>query len=66
MTITPGVIERARSIIMIAAGAAKAPMVSRALGGFTDPKVIPAQLARRALWIVDQAAAGDLGTSKRD
>ena len=60
MTITPAVIERARSIIMIAAGAEKAPMVSRALGGFEDPKVVPAQLARRALWIVDQAAAGTL------
>ena len=60
MTITPVVIERARSIVMIAAGAEKAPMVSRALGGFEDPKVVPAQLARRAIWIVDQEAAGAL------
>jgi 6-phosphogluconolactonase len=59
MTITPAVIERARSIIMIAAGAEKAPMVARALGGFVDPKVVPASLARRAQWFVDPAAAGD-------
>jgi 6-phosphogluconolactonase len=60
MTITPVVIERARSIIMIVAGAEKAAMVTRALGGFEDPKVVPAQLARRALWVVDEAAAGTL------
>jgi 6-phosphogluconolactonase len=57
MTITPVVIERARSIIMLAAGAEKAPMVARALGEFGDPKLVPAQLARRGIWIVDQAAA---------
>ncbi|HVE43229.1 MAG TPA: 6-phosphogluconolactonase [Planctomycetota bacterium] len=60
MTITPAVIERARAIIMIVTGAEKSPMVARALGGFEDPKVVPAQLARRALWIVDEAAAGTL------
>ncbi len=61
MTITPTVIERARTIVMIAAGAEKAPMLSKALGGLPDVKAVPAQLARRATWIVDQAAAGDLG-----
>ena len=60
MTITPAVIERARAIVMLAAGAEKAPMVARALGGFEDPKVVPAQLARRAVWIVDEQAAGTL------
>lgn len=60
MTITPSVIERARSIIMIAAGADKAPMVARVLGASGDPKVVPAMLARRAIWIVDQAAAADV------
>lgn len=57
MTITPAVIERARTIVMIVAGAEKAPMVARALGGLPDPKTIPAQLARRAIWIVDAPAA---------
>jgi 6-phosphogluconolactonase len=60
MTITPAVIERSRTIIMLAAGVEKSHMVSRALGGPADPKTVPAQLARRAIWIVDQAAAGGM------
>lgn len=60
MTITPVVIRRARSIVMIAAGAEKAPAVARALTGVEDPKTTPGQLARRATWVLDQAAAGTL------
>ena len=58
MTITPPVIEAARQIVMIVSGVEKAYMVSRALGGLVDPKIVPALLARRATWIVDHAAAG--------
>jgi 6-phosphogluconolactonase len=57
MTITPAVIERARTIVMIAAGAEKAPMVARALSGPPDAKAVPAQLARRAIWFLDAPAA---------
>ncbi len=60
MTITPVMIEKARSIIVFAAGVEKAVMVSRAIGGRADPKTIPAQLARRGTWVVDHAAAGNL------
>lgn len=60
MTITPVVIERTRAIVMIAAGVEKSHMVARVLSGLADPKTIPAQLARRAIWIVDQAAAGGM------
>ena len=60
MTITPRVIERSRAIVMIVAGADKAGMVARALNGPLDPKTLPAQLARRATWILDTAAAGAL------
>jgi len=60
MTITPVVIRKARAIIMIAAGAEKAAAVARALNGVEDPKTTPGQLARRGIWIVDQAAAGPL------
>jgi 6-phosphogluconolactonase len=63
MTITPPVIERARAIVVIASGAEKAPALARALGGEADPKSVPAQLLRRATWVVDQAAAGSLATS---
>jgi len=62
MTITRTVIERARTIVMIAAGAEKAPVVARALSGPPDVKSTPAQLARRGTWVLDQAAAGDLLT----
>ncbi|HLY11431.1 MAG TPA: 6-phosphogluconolactonase [Planctomycetota bacterium] len=60
MTITPPVLERARAIVVIASGAEKAAMVARALSGAPDPKSVPAQLARRGTWVLDQAAAGDL------
>jgi 6-phosphogluconolactonase len=58
MTITPPVIEHARSIVVIASGAEKARMLALALNGEFDPKSVPAQLLRRATWVVDQAAAG--------
>jgi len=57
MTITPPVIERARQTLVLAAGIGKAAMVGKALGGPIDTKAIPAQFARKATWIVDQAAA---------
>jgi 6-phosphogluconolactonase len=60
MTITPAVIGRSRSIVMLVAGAEKAGMVARALSGIVDPKAVPAQLARRAVWVLDQAAAANL------
>jgi 6-phosphogluconolactonase len=60
MTITPAVIGRSRSIVMLVAGEEKAPMVARALSGVVDPRAVPAQLARRAVWVLDQAAASHL------
>jgi 6-phosphogluconolactonase len=60
LTITPPVIENARTIVMLATGVEKAPMVARALGGALDVKTGPAQLARQATWIVDQAAGGQM------
>lgn len=60
LTITPPVIENARTIVMLAAGIEKASMVARALGGSLDVKAVPAQLARQATWIVDHAAAGQI------
>ena len=57
LTVTPPVIERARSLLVVVSGITKAPMVSKALGGLYLPKEIPAQLARRGTWIVDHAAA---------
>ena len=45
---------------MIVAGADKASMAAKALTGIVDPKAVPAQLARRAHWILDAAAASAL------
>jgi 6-phosphogluconolactonase len=60
ITITPPVIEAARSIVVLATGEAKAVAVARALEGELDPARTPAQLARRGTWILDRAAASKL------
>ena len=60
MTITPPVLENARSIVMLASGVEKAAMLARALGGALDVKAVPAQLARQGTWIVDPGAAGQM------
>jgi 6-phosphogluconolactonase len=64
LTITPPVIEAARKVAVIAAGADKATMVARALEGPLVPKAVPAQLARRGVWFLDRAAAARL-TARR-
>jgi 6-phosphogluconolactonase len=60
MTITPPVIEAARKVVVLASGEDKAAMVARALEGPLAPKAVPAQLARRGIWFLDQAAAARL------
>jgi 6-phosphogluconolactonase len=60
LTITPPVIEAARTVAVIATGEDKAPMVVRALEGPWAPAEVPAQLARRARWFLDRAAASRL------
>jgi 6-phosphogluconolactonase len=57
MTITPPVIERARTVVVLVSGVEKAQMVWRALDRHDDPREVPAQLARRGTWIVDHGAA---------
>jgi 6-phosphogluconolactonase len=60
LTITPPVIEAARKVVVLASGEDKAAMVARALEGPVAPKTVPAQLARRGVWFLDQLAAGRL------
>lgn len=64
VTITPPVIGRARRVAMIATGEDKAAMVARAVEGPDDPTALPAQLARRGTWFLDEAAAAGL-TARR-
>ena len=60
LTITPPVIEAARSVAVIATGKDKAVMVARAVEGPWVSREVPAQLARRGRWFLDQAAAARL------
>jgi 6-phosphogluconolactonase len=60
LTVTPPVLRRARRILVLASGDAKAPAVARALAGPWDPARCPSQLARRGTWILDPAAAAGL------
>lgn len=64
VTLNPRVLETARTILVVADGDAKAPVLLEALHGDRDPARLPVQLARRsnAVWILDDAAAGDLGS----
>jgi 6-phosphogluconolactonase len=57
MTITPEVIEGARDVLVLVAGAGKAAMLARALEGPLDVRSVPVQLVRDRTWIVDAAAA---------
>ena len=59
VTLHPRVLEVARSVILVAHGAAKADVLADVLGDERDERRWPAQLARRAgaTWFLDEAAA---------
>lgn len=63
VTLNPRVLDVARRIIVVAHGAAKAPILAEVLGPERDERRWPAQLARRAgaTWILDEAAASAIG-----
>ncbi len=65
ITLTPASIESAHLIVMIASGAGKAAAVQRALEGAWNPRETPAQIARRGMWVLDDAAASRLATKSR-
>ena len=58
VTLHPRILEVARSVIVVAHGAAKADVLADVLGAERDERRWPAQLARRAgaTWILDEAA----------
>jgi len=60
LTVTPSVIETARAVIVIAAGAGKADALYEATTHEPDPARWPIQLARAGLFIIDRAAAARL------
>lgn len=60
MTITPLVLASARQIVVMVTGEEKASILARILDGPDRPTEFPAQLARRATWVLDAPAAGQL------
>lgn len=64
ITLTPPVINAARTVVFIAAGAAKAAVVKEILEGLFRPDALPAQIVRPAggtlLWMLDREAAAQL------
>jgi 6-phosphogluconolactonase len=64
ITVTPGVLEAAGTLLVLAAGEGKAAPVAWALTGPEDPLACPAVLARRGVWLLDHAAAAGLGDSR--
>jgi 6-phosphogluconolactonase len=64
VTLSPGILQAARAILLVATGEPKAAVLRGALRGDEDPSRLPARLARRgnAVWILDNAAAGEVRT----
>lgn len=62
VTMHPGVVGVARSVLVVATGAGKAEILGQVLGEAIDAPRWPAQVARheRATWILDEAAAARL------
>jgi 6-phosphogluconolactonase len=64
ITITVPVINAAAEVVILVAGADKAPMLRRVLRAPADPEELPVQLvapsAGRLRWLVDAAAAAEL------
>jgi 6-phosphogluconolactonase len=60
MTVTPPVIESARTLVVLASGEDKAAIIARARESAFDPHALPIQLALRGTWILDRAAASGL------
>ena len=62
LSLNPGIVAAAGSVVVVVHGAGKAPILASVLGSERDERRWPAQLARRenATWFVDRAAAAGL------
>jgi 6-phosphogluconolactonase len=65
VTLTATVINTAVEVVFVVSGDAKAAIVREVLEGPNRPQELPAQLitpaSGRLLWLLDTAAAGELG-----
>lgn len=65
LTLTPPAIAAARQVLVLVSGEEKSQAVARALADPAPPRngapPLPADLARRGTWLLDQAAAAKLG-----
>ena len=64
ITLTPVVLNLARAVVFLVAGAGKASMLRQVLEGPYTPAELPAQIVRpspgEVIWLVDAAAAAKL------
>jgi len=60
ITLTPPAIEKAGTVMVLASGCRKAPMVARAIRGSFDPINVPVQLALAGVWLLDRDAASEI------
>jgi len=69
LTLTLPVINSARRVMVLVSGAEKAGMVAEVFEGFRLPKAVPAQaiapVKGQLLWLMDEAAAAELGPAVR-
>jgi 6-phosphogluconolactonase len=68
VTLTPGILNRARNVTFVVSGANKAETLQQVLEGPFNPDLLPAQAIRpvpgRLTWLVDQTAAGRLRSAE--
>jgi 6-phosphogluconolactonase len=68
VTLTAGVLNRARAVVFLVSGSAKAGVLRQVLEGPRRPERLPAQLIRprftQPLWLVDAEAASQLSDAK--
>ena len=66
VTLNPAMLAVARSVLVVAQGAGKAEVIGDVFGSDSDPRRLPAQLARNAnaAWILDETAAAKLDVSR--
>jgi len=68
VTLTAGVLNRARAVVFLVSGSAKAGVLRQVLEGPRRPERLPAQLIRprftQPLWLIDAEAASQLSDGK--